>query len=265
LNESPPKDGTTYRVRFLAEASPGAAVLAEFTELRRVALVESVALDIDDVEDPASGLRVLHLPGGSDSSPLAHRGAQTWLGEGGAVVDLVLQSDRILWRPGRAVVIGGARDFEIYLRALASFSCYEGELRRLEAAVVAWWPIADADSALTHQVDRRDLRRWAHVNERTEAVTRARLARLAIEGALEQGPEGLPGLARRLFIELALRLEATHRLERLGDKLEALYDLYELANDRLSEFSYFSREYLLEWLIVAVLAFEAALLLYDLL
>jgi hypothetical protein len=45
--------------------------------------------------------------------------------------------------------------------------------------------------------------------------------------------------------------------------LEILEDLYEVANDRLSEFSYFHTEYILELLIILVLALEVVLMAYE--
>ena len=254
---------TALRVRFPGTAPAGAAPLAAFPELGRMAASEPLALAaLEENETDAGALRVLHLPGGSAASPAAREAAEAWIaGEG--PVDLVLQSDRILWRPGRALVIGGGTDFETYLRGLTVFAAFEGELRRLESQVAAWWSQAQGDIALTHQVDREAERRWPHVNAMTEAVTRARMTHIAIEGPLEKGPAELPGLARRLFAELAQRVETPHRLERLDERIDVLADLYELANDRLSEYSYFRREYLLEALIVAVLAIEAALLVYD--
>jgi hypothetical protein len=248
-------------VRFPAAAAVGATALLEFGEQGRVAVAE--AMSSDALRGERDALLILHLPGGSASPPAARQAAEAWIA-GPGVVDLVLQSDRILWRLGRAVVIGAASDFDAYLRGLSSFCFYESELRRVEADLAAWWPVAQADVGLTHRVDTAAVRRWSHVGEMTEAITGARFRHVAIEGPLEKGPDALPGLARRLFNELALRGEVAHRLERLDDKIDTVADLYELANDRISEFSYFRREYVLEFLIIGVLALEVLLLLYEL-
>jgi hypothetical protein len=252
---------SAWCVRFPAAAAAGASALLAFGELGRAAVAEATAPDA--LPEDRDALLILHLPGGSASPADARQAAEAWVA-GPGVVDLVLQSDRILWRPGRAVVIGAATDFDAYLRGLASFGLYESELRRLEADLASWWPVAQADVGLTHRVDNAAVRRWAHVGEMTEAIAGARFRHVAIEGPLEKGPDALPALARRLFIELALRGEAAHRLERLDDKIDAVADLYELANDRISEFSYFRREYVLEFLIIGVLALEVLLLLYEL-
>jgi hypothetical protein len=261
---APSKHGASMLcVRFPAKAPSDTVPLFDFVELGRVAVSEAIDADAAAPSDPEAFL-VVHLPGG-DAVPQATReAAEGWIA-GAGVVDITLQSDRILWRPGRALVIGAAADFDAYLKGLASFACYEAELRRLETDLGAWWPVAQKDVPLTHRVDGRALYRWRHVAKMTEAVTGARFRHVAIDGPLEKGPDTLPGLGRRLFIELALRTEAAHRLERLDERIDVLADLYELANDRLSEFSYFRREYVLEFLIIGVLALEVLLLLYEIL
>jgi hypothetical protein len=248
-------------VRFPPKAPEGATALLAFEELGHVAVAEAIGAD---AAAPTDGFLVVHLPGGNSAPAATRAAAEAWIA-GAGLLDLTLQSERILWRPGHALVIGGSGDFDAYLKGLASFALYESELRRLEQDLLAWWPLAQKDVPLTHRVDGRALHRWRHVARMTEAVTDARFRHVAIEACLERAPEPLEGLARRLFTELALRIDATHRLERLDDRIDVLADLYELANDRLSEFSYFRREYLLEFLIIGVLALEVLLLLYEIL
>jgi|SRR5579859_7678369 len=250
-------------VRFPAKATGDSAPLLEFPELGRVAMSEPVAADAAAPSDPDAFLLV-HLPGGDAVPAAAREAAESWIA-GDGVVELALQSDRILWRPGRALVIGAASDVDPYLRGLASFALHEAELRRLELDLSAWWPAAQKDAPLTHRVNGRALQRWRHVGKMTEAVTGARFRHVAIDGAMDKGPEGLAALGRRVFLELALRIDATRRLAHLDDQIDVLADLYELANDRLSEFSYFRREYVLEFLIIGVLALEVLLLLYEIL
>lgn len=261
---SPPVQGASMRcVRFPATAPSGTAALLEFGELGRVAVAEAVSADAAAPTD-ADAFLVVHLSGGNAVPQPTRDAAEAWIA-GDGLVDVTLQSDRILWRPGRALVIGAAGDFDAYLKGLTSFAFYDGELRRLEQDLATWWPVAKKDVPLTHRVSGRSLGRWRHVSKMTETVTAARFRHVAIEGPLEKGPASLPGLARRLFAELSLRIDAPDRLERLDDRIDVLADLYELANDRLSEFSYFRREYVLEFLIIGVLALEVLLLLYEIL
>lgn len=210
----------------------------------------------------------LFLPSGSASPIELQRSAETWMNDPALnaahpTIDLVLQSDRVLWRPGRAVVLGAGRRLPDLLAGLIDFSFYEGELRRLEQELDEDWPAAEADVPLTHGVERAALARREHVNQMTRhtALRRIRLARLAPH--LEKSSAALPGPARRLSAELALQAETVERLKYVDDRLEVFENLYELANDRLSEFAYFRQEYRLEGWIVVLLVVEALLILGE--
>src|SRR5260221_7082389 len=85
--------------------------------------------------------------------------------------------------------------------------------------------------------------------------TRRRMRFARLEPCLEKASIALAGPARRLATELAVQAEVIDRLGSLDDRLEVCEDLYELANDRLSEFTYFHREFRLElWIIVLLVA-----------
>jgi uncharacterized Rmd1/YagE family protein len=64
--------------------------------------------------------------------------------------------------------------------------------------------------------------------------------------------------------ELAAQAEVVERFHWVDDKLEVYDDLYELANDRLSEFAYFMREYRLEAWIIVLLLVECVLMSVEL-
>jgi uncharacterized Rmd1/YagE family protein len=102
------------------------------------------------------------------------------------------------------------------------------------------------------------------VNQTTRetALRRIRLARLSPH--LEKPTLSLSGPARRLVSELANQADVPDRLKYVDDRLEVFENLYELANDRLSEYSHFVREYRLELWIVALLVVEALLILVEL-
>ena len=96
---------------------------------------------------------------------------------------------------------------------------------------------------------------------RRMALRRIRFARLAPR--LEKAPQGLSGPTRRLFSELAQQADVVDRLRSLDDRLEVFEDLYELANDRLGELSYFQKEHRLEAWILAMLLVEVFLMLFE--
>jgi hypothetical protein len=262
------------RVRFVESLPGGAAALAAFHDpYARWAIGEPQELDVAlaaprPSAPPCGEFAFIFLPGGSASPIELQRRAESWMGDsrvGGEppAIDLVVQSDRILWRPGSAVAIGSPRRADEVLAGLVEFSYYEAELRRLEREVEADWPAAEADVSLTHGVDRPALARRKHVDEMTRrtALRRIRFARLAPR--LEKAPLALSGPTRRLFSELAQQAEVVDRLRSLDDRLEVFEDLYELANDRLGEFAYFQKEYRLEAWILAMLFIEVFLMVFE--
>lgn len=263
------------RIQFCADQTSGPSVVRKFCdpyvraavgrplhvdELLSTAAVEPLPLDRFDF---------LFLPSGSATPIELQRRAEAWMSDPGLsaaapTIDLVLQSDRVLWRPGRAVLLGSSRRMAELMAGLVDFAFFESELRRLEQELEEAWPTAEADVLLTHGVDRASLARRDHVNRmtRSTALRRIRFARLSPH--LEKAPATLPGAGRRLATELALQAEVTERLKYVDDRLEVFEDLYELANDRLSEFRYFSQEYRLEMWIVVLLVIEALLIVGDL-
>lgn len=263
------------RIRFFEDHQDGPAVVRRFRDPYPRAAVSRPA-DVDEllataaVESPQlDQLDFLFLPSGSATPIELQRRAEAWMNDpslsaAAPTIDLVLQSDRVLWRPGRAVLLGTSRRMSELLAGLVDFSFYEAELRRLERELEDEWPLAEADVPLTHGVDAAALARREHVNEMTRrtATRRIRFARLSPH--LEKAPASLPGAGRRLAGELALQAEVVDRLKYVDDRLEVFEDLYELANDRLSEYSHFRQEYRLELWIIVLLVVEALLIIGDL-
>jgi hypothetical protein len=268
-----------YRISFSERETPGETVLRRFRDpapqvaVGRIASVEEI-LSSPDADSHRERLDFIFLPSGSATPIDLQRRAEGWIvgqpdaGQDGEptppAIDLVLQSDRIVWRPGKAVVVGSARRLDDWLPGLVDFSFYEAELGRLERELADGWPTAEADVALTHSVGAGALARREHVNQTTRetALRRIRLARLSPH--LEKPTLSLSGPARRLVSELANQADVADRLKYVDDRLEVFENLYELANDRLSEYSHFVREYRLELWIVALLVVEALLILVEL-
>jgi hypothetical protein len=236
--------------------------LLELPELGRVVLCETVSPTA--IENTPDTLYVLHLPDGRITSEEVLRQHQGWVGGGAPTIELLLQSDRVLWAKPRAVIVGGAVSAPAYLRGLAAFGFLEQALSDLEERTARYLRSASPDTNLTHRIDAAALRRWAAIGRATRDIAAARLVLVQIGSALEHPPDSLPGPARRLFLELTTQTNVPHRLEQVDARLETLWELYDVVNARLSEFSHFRREYLVEWLIVVILAAEAILLLLGL-
>lgn len=290
-SEPVPDGPRAWRIGFAKGESIGGTVLRHFRDpAPRVAVGRSVSIDeilsappaFSRAFSPGEQFDFVFLPSGSATQIDLQRRVEEWIvGPPTALadaaspnpaqhtpeppaIDLVLQSDRILWRPGKAVVIGAARRLDDWLAGLVDFSFYEGQLGRLERELDDHWATAEADVALTHSVSGGALRQQSHVDEMTRdtALRRIRLVRLS--PYLEKPTLALSGPARRLVSELANQADVADRLKYVDDRLQVYEDLYESANDRLSEYSYFVREYRLELWIVALLVIEALLILVEL-
>ena len=175
-------------------------------------------------------------------------------------VEILLRSERILWRPGQAVMVGPPDRLDEVLPGLIEFAFYEAELRRLEREAETDWPTLEADTHLTHSVAPTAFEHRPHIDEMTMRSVQRRMRFARLEPCLEKASIALAGPARRLATELVMQSEVAERLGWLDDKLEVAEDLYELANDRLSEFTYFHREFRLELLIVVLLLAEVIIM-----
>lgn len=261
------------RIRFVDSRPDHIDVVMEFDGLQpRYAISETVDFDglppVATGPEPTNELYLVLLLGGSATPFDLQRRAEQWmlrpeLPGARSTVELVTHGDRILWRPGRTLVIGASERFEELMAALVDFSFHEGALRRLENAIETDYRAAAQDIALTHQVDEAAIARWPHVNSMIRAVTSYRMAFVPLEARLEKSSNQLTGPARILVSELVMQTDVTDRLSLLDDKLEVLEDLYESANDRISEYSYFKREYRLEWGILFVLVLEVIIMLWE--
>jgi hypothetical protein len=178
-------------------------------------------------------------------------------------IEIMMRSDRILWRPGRAMIQGARDRLDEYLPGLINFAFYEMELRKLERELREEWGAYEADLKLTHQVDGESLRQWPRVNEMTRiaGTRRMRLARL--ERRLEKPSIALHPAVQRLVSELIVQADTADRMKTVDERLEIMENIYESANDRLSEYSFFSRELRAEAWIIVILVFEAILIIAE--
>jgi len=274
----PPLDtvngATALRIRFVAEPASGVIPLWTLTDpYRRSAVAEE--LPPERLFGLAKGelaatdeLHFLFLPSGAATPIEWQRRAEQWMNEPSQVaetttIDLAVQSDRVLWRPGRAVLFGNADRLAELRAGLVEFSFHEGELRNLELELEADWPRAESDVPLVHDVDRRALADCGHISEMSQrtALRRIRFTRLAPR--LEKASIRLAGPTRRMVAELASQADVVDRLESVDDRLEVFENLYELANDRRADFQYFRLEYRLEAWIILILVIEVLLMMLE--
>jgi hypothetical protein len=267
-----------YCVRFVEHVPTGQAVLREFADpysRPRFAFLEWIGLDRlrppvwpPELED-RHRFYFLFLPGGSTTAFDEQKRGEQWVAKpddpnAEPTVEILMRSDRILWRPGRCMMHGAADRMHETLLALTDFSYYEGELRKLEHEIHGDAELLAHDVPLTTAaVDKTSLRAVRHIHERTCTMTSRRIRYTRLERPLEKPSITLPGAGRRLVSELLVQCEIQDRLKAVDDRLEVYEDTYELANDRLMEYGNFRVEARLEiWIIVILLA-ELVVMLGD--
>ncbi|MCU1719016.1 hypothetical protein [Pseudomonas sp. 5P_3.1_Bac2] len=265
-----------HRVKFIAGAVPASAVqcLAQFDDphpahavlQQRIAMTDMQVLSDDIAQDE---LWVVFAGAGLQTSHAWRQQLDAWMRTDEDATQPTLETmsfgERILWRPGRALIIGNPERYAELLAGIVTFNWYEGALRRLEKEIAASWATADDDIELTHMPQQQHQARASHVNACVTRTTRWRIAYTRLETRLEKAPAVLTSAVRRLYNELAMQAEVHDRLVSLDDRIEVLQDLYELAVDRLSEHRHVLQELRVEWLIVALLLVEAALSIWELL
>ena len=169
---------------------------------------------------------------------------------------------RVTWQPGRALLTGPDDHLDPALAALAAFSIWQGARRQLTDDLDEAWRTARLDVDLAHAPKPSGLARQEHVNRMTRRAVRMRMRFIDLQSA--QDPElELTGVTRRLFNELLMATQARDRLAVVDDKIEVLEDLYATANERLTSFAYFRREYWLEIAIVVLLLVQFAQMVID--
>lgn len=182
---------------------------------------------------------------------------ESWLRQNEDPETLVLtqKHSRILVGSDRALIVSES-DIDPLLAVTAAAWHIRHELSILDESIRGCERTAQADVELTHSVSGRHLPRVEHVNAMTVRVAEMRFRALELQ-RFSLGT-ALPPSGRRSLANLLDELEFEDRLEAINDAVEMLQDVYELANDRLSEFSFFHREYRLEVLILIVLIVEVA-------
>jgi hypothetical protein len=265
-----------YRIRFVDTAPRVHEVLREFPDpfpRPRFAICEPVALD--QLVPPAwppprdDEFYFLFLPAGSTTAFDEQQRGEQWMAKPSdpnaePTVEILMRSDRILWRPGRCMMQGATERMHETLLALADFSYHEGELRKLEHEIQTDGEVLARDVPLTTAaVNTKSLQSLSHVHERTCTTTERRIRCSRLQRPLEKPSITLPGAGRRLVAELLVQCEVLDRLKSVDDRLEVFEDVYELANDRILEYGNFRAEAKLEIWIIVILVAEVVVMLAE--
>jgi hypothetical protein len=253
------------RVRFVSEHRPGAKVIRKYEEPRAAYAVEEAEAQWSADEltgtasEPDDRLITVWLsadsPEEAPSPPVDDRRP--------VVVSVVKGGESIRWRPGLAVARCDPDGREAVAGAILDFSFLERELRWLEAFVSEAERRAQEDLPLAHRLPGQERSKGEPMARMFERVTAARLTFARLEPQLAPGARNLGAVGRRWFSRLARSLRIGARLEATSDRLEALEDFYEGANQRRAEYRWYREGHRLEKWIIAILVFESALMIVE--
>jgi hypothetical protein len=258
-----------------AGPADGAIALLEFDEpfQERLCIFER-----DREWQPSVGdselCRILVVPAFSKEDPNRREAAQAWLREGSSggrpMSSAVKVAEAfVLWCPGRAVIAyGGSQgtgQLEELLECVADFAFVEGSLSALERGVLEGWPGVEQDTPLAYKIDKADLARDEEVGRRAKSVLHLRMRHVRAEPLVWMGPARFGRLAAEVGEGLREETRCEERLEMLDGQIEAQEYVYEMASQRFGEFRHARESFLIEAIIVALLAAEVVLLLVDLL
>jgi hypothetical protein len=240
-NPAENKDSTT-QIGFVTDAPANTRVLRKYTDPQ----------NISAIQQPGDGSQ-LEIFCSSDT--------KTFRQPVKSAVTVETELAKISWQPGRAAIIGG--DAESLIPAVIDFAFYEGELQKLEEAILPHQATADADVALAYNIRQSEQSQWDRLYRTMEQLYRLRLRFARLEPHLESADPSLPIDARRVFNRLLKKTRMEARLEAFSDRLEAIEDLYEGAVDRITDHRNYRKGSLLEVGIIGLLLLETILLMVQ--
>jgi hypothetical protein len=233
------------RFRFVQPGTPITKLYRAFRQPRPIMVVEE---NIAETDPPAENeLRIFaKLPEGMPSLKVKSGSAS------------------IEWRPGQASVNAPKELRDDLVSALVEFTYYEGELRRLEAALAEGLPEAERDTEFAFQIRPQDQVHRARVTERMKSYTKMRLEFAQLEFFLSTPCGELSRESKRWMKALLRKADVEARAEALGDQLELREELYEGAADRFTDYWGWAHGHKLEVLIIVLLVFEFLVMTADL-
>ena len=256
--------GDVTRIRFVPQTTTGENVRREFTQPRRMLAIEAPASLASSTPDPSlpeyfEGFYILHAPLFLSSE--MQKAADLWLSapdDPNALRPVIvrLESATIHWRPGRAIVQCADTTRGNILAALIEFAFFESELRRLECSLLPYEASALADAALAYRIGQTSRPEWDRLGQTMESLSVMRLAFVVTEPHLAIASRSLDPEGRRLVARLIARSGMPARLASFSTRLEACEDLYEGAVDRITDFRVYHTGFVLETIIVILLAVE---------
>ena len=226
----------SIRISFVAEVPSGVKSLRKYKHPRKIYAIESADSSAN------AGFEVVFCEA---------------IQEGAAAISIKQDNISISWQRNQIHVLCPLESRLDVLTALADFGFYEGELHRLESDVEVQEPLAEKDVEFAHRIHHSNRDHWSRFGETIERFTRDRLIYARLCSQLAFPSPTLSPKSRQIVSKLLRESNIEDRLEMYSDRLEALEELYEGANDRVADYRWYRGGHILEWTIVIILIFEA--------
>ncbi len=126
----------------------------------------------------------------------------------------------------------------------------------MEREIELDWDRAESDVPIANHVDSEDMSRLGDIGAMTRTVFLRRIRLAKLELPLAKCQALLPLFARKLAARLRVKFDSAQRAETLDGQIEVYEYIYEMASQRMGEYGNFRKEYILEILIVVILACE---------
>ncbi len=213
-----------------------------------------------DTKSGAAAVQIIWLPPGSKlkesmEKRLSQGTSKTWRLSG--------KTAECLLSHNRALVVSDQGLMNDLLKLLAGFFHLESSLIRVEETISKHWDTLSNDLRFTHRVSEKDVAEWHHVQNMTTMSGELRILLERLSPAYSGLEDWAPPAVQKLAAQLVDELLVEDRCEAASDRLEIFQETYELANDRISEFSYFSTEAKLEIWIIVILVLELVFMLAE--
>lgn len=257
---------TLYRLQFTAATAARGSVTFDFADpAPRQATGEAVTVDappLDEVTSVREVFHVLILPPALKDDARWREGIATWLGQPDPITARSGEV-QVSWRPGRALIVAPAAQAQAALEALVDFAFYENELRAIEQAIAVAWPGVETDTPLTYDITKADAARDQEIGQRACRVLQLRMRHARIEPHLYGPPARFARMPAQLGEALRENARCDERTEIADGQIEVQEYVYEMASQRMGEFRHARQGFVMEAIIIALLATEVVLIIVE--
>ncbi|MGD0308846.1 MAG: hypothetical protein ABSC02_06110 [Acidobacteriota bacterium] len=271
MNPSSNAQATLYRLRFAPPTAQGGPIVFTFsdpTPWQAVGEAEYLSAPPTSAAFPVNErIDILVLPSSLKDDSRWLEGARAWLTQPDQPEAFSVQAGgiQVSWRPGQAVIVAPPAQALAALEAVVDFAYYENELRKIEKEIAGAWPAVEADTPLAYNTVVSDLSRDKETGQRVHQLFQNRMRHARIEPHLIRPPARFSRPARDLSEGLREAALCKERAETADGQVEVQEHVYEMASQRLGEFRHARQGFILETIIIVLLAVEVILMIIEIL